>query len=309
MAKDFGKKKDIGKGLGALLSGISADLDSVAETPRVPPNGATVAMIDIADVEVNPWQPRSEFEAEALQELSASIKIHGLIQPITVRRLENASVPYQLISGERRLRAAQMAGLTEIPAYIRQANDQEMLEMALVENIQRADLSPLEVALTYHRLKEECNLTDEDVARRVAKERSTITNYLRLLKLPPNVQDALRNKIISMGHAKALAGVTDLLAQTEIFKQVVENNLSVRATEALVAAYENPKKKTGGATNQVAAAKKDSTVRDIQDRLVRVLDTKVDLKRDKSGKGEIVIKFTNDQDLNRLLDLLENNTF
>jgi ParB family chromosome partitioning protein len=266
-------------------------------------------MIDISDVEVNPWQPRSEFEAEALQELSASIKIHGLIQPITVRRLEKASVPYQLISGERRLRAAQMAGFTQIPAYIRQANDQEMLEMALVENIQRADLSPLEVALTYHRLKEECKLTDEEVADRVAKERSTITNYLRLLKLPPNIQEALKNKTISMGHAKALAGISDLLAQTEIFKQVVEHNLSVRATEALVAAYENPKKKSGGASNQSVASKKEPALRDIQDRLASLLDTKVDLKREPSGKGQIVIKFSNDQDLNRLLDLLENNTF
>jgi len=185
MAKKSRKKADLGKGLGALLSGIKTDLNVSEENEQeellVPDikesTAATVAMIDIDSVEVNPWQPRTEFEEEALEELTESIKIHGLIQPITVRRLEKAAVPYQLISGERRLRASKLAGLTEVPAYIRTANDQEMLEMALVENIQRADLNPLEVAFTYRRLKDECSLDDAELADRVAKKRSTITNY------------------------------------------------------------------------------------------------------------------------------------
>jgi len=317
MAKKKSKKRtNLGKGLGVLLSGIPSDLNEVNKEEEVQEeeiivedlNAATVAMIAIDSVEANPWQPRTEFEKEALTELTESIKIHGLIQPITVRRLESAAVPYQLISGERRLRASKLAGLEEVPAYIRTANDQEMLEMALVENIQRADLNPLEIALTYRRLKDECSLSDADLGKRVAKDRTTITNYLRLLKLPPNIQNALHAKEISMGHAKALAGVSDLLVQTDMFKKVLEHSLSVRATEALVAAYENPKKKTGGAQQSVPATV-TAAYRDIEDGLRNLLETKVILKRKSNGKGQIVIPFSSDSDLNRILEFLEKDEF
>jgi ParB family chromosome partitioning protein len=315
MAKKTRKKAELGKGLGALLSGIKTEISTSENEVQVEDTiiagestAATVAMIAIDSVEVNPWQPRTEFEKETLDQLTESIKIHGLIQPITVRRLEKAAVPFQLISGERRLRASKLAGLTEVPAYVRTANDQEMLEMALVENIQRADLNPLEVAFTYRRLKDECSLDDSELADRVAKKRSTITNYLRLLKLPPNIQDALRAKDITMGHAKALAGVSDLLVQTDMFKKVMEHNLSVRATEALVAAYENPKKKTGGAQQSVPATV-TAAYRDIEDGLRNLLETKVLLKRKSNGKGQIVIPFGSDSDLNRILEFLEKDGF
>ncbi|HHS95808.1 MAG TPA: ParB/RepB/Spo0J family partition protein [Phaeodactylibacter sp.] len=303
------KKRDLGKGLGALLSNINTDLNSAASdeaqdiTSEM--NATGVAMIPVSAIGVNPWQPRSEFEQEALHQLCESIKIHGLIQPVTVRRLDANT--YQLISGERRIRAAKLADLAEVPAYIRTANDQEMLEMALVENIQRADLNPLEVAITYRRLKDECNLGDAQLAERVAKKRSTITNYLRLLDLPPNIQNAIRSKEITLSHAKALAGLSDILAQTEAFKRVIEQRLSVRATEALVASYQNPKKKSTGSAP--ADAHMSAAYREIQDNLCKWLDTKVNLKRKSNGKGQIVINFNDDGDLNRLLEYLEKDNF
>jgi ParB family chromosome partitioning protein len=208
MAKKV-KKKELGLGIRALLS----NLDEGEATPEeqkevVKELSHTVAMIPVDQIEVNPFQPRVEFDEEALKELSSSIKVHGVIQPLTLRRLSDNA--YQLISGERRLRASKLAGLQEVPAYVRLANDQEMLEMALVENIQRQDLNPIEVAITYQRLIDECSLTHQNLGGRVGKKRSTVSNFLRLLQLPPQIQQALKNKRISMGHAKALGELKTL---------------------------------------------------------------------------------------------------
>ncbi len=295
MAKKV-KKKELGMGIRALLANAEAAPEKQEEVVRELSH--TVAMIPVSEIEVNPFQPRKEFDEEALQELADSIKVHGLIQPITVRRLSEHS--YQLISGERRLRAARLAGLDEVPAYIRLANDQEMLEMALVENIQREDLNAIEVAITYQRLIDECKLTHEALSARVGKKRSTVTNFLRLLRLPPEIQKAVKERQISMGHARALAGIEDLPLQLVIFRQVIEKGLSVRATEDLIRKHSEasaPKKKAG--------AELPEAYKRVQDQLSRALGAKVQLKRNKQGKGQIVIPFVNDDDLNRLLELLD----
>ncbi|MFN7120084.1 MAG: ParB/RepB/Spo0J family partition protein [Saprospiraceae bacterium] len=257
----------------------------------------TVAMIPLEEIEVNPFQPRNDFDTAALEELAASIRIHGLIQPITVRRL--SANEYQLISGERRLRASKIAGLTEIPAYIRLANDQEMLEMALVENIQRENLNAIEVAITYQRLKDECNLTDETLAERVGKQRSTVTNHLRLLRLPPNIQKAIKDKQITAGHAKVLAGIDEFALQDALFKETIKKGLSVRALEQLASmeSSEKPKK---------SAPKIGNEYEQVQQRFREFFGSKgVQLKLKSPGKGQIVIPFDSDHQLNDLLDLLE----
>ncbi len=303
MAKKKIKKRELGKGIAALLSNMDANPNPgpVQTEEVVKELSNNVAMIPLNMVEVNPWQPRKRFMESELNELTESIKVHGLIQPITVRRLSQNA--YQLISGERRLRASKLAGLTEVPAYIRIANDQEMLEMALVENIQRADLNAMEVAFTYQRLIDECSLTHEQLSQRVAKNRTSVTNYLRLLKLPPQIQTAVKDKAITMGHARALAGVGELMLQLDLFKKVVENKLSVRATEELVKSYTTPRKASSskGTTGSLS----EEYMR-VQDDLSHMLETKVQLKRKSNGKGQIVIPFSSDKDLNRLLDLLEN---
>ncbi len=302
MSKKKIKKKELGKGIAALLSNMDSSVAPIKRAEVVKELTNNVASIPIDNVEVNPWQPRKRFQESELKELSDSIKIHGLIQPITVRRLTNNA--YQLISGERRLRASKLAGLTEIPAYIRIANDQEMLEMALVENIQRTDLNAMEVAFTYQRLINECQLTHEQLSQRVAKNRSSVTNYLRLLKLPPEIQSALKEKIITMGHARALAGVNDIMMQLDLFKKVVNNQLSVRVTEQLVKSHTTPGK--AGNSSNSDANKLPDEYRRVQDSLCQLLESKVQLKRNKKGKGQIVINFSSDKDLNRILDLLEN---
>ncbi len=224
------KRKQIGKGVASILGNINLDTEEQQEKEQVVKTLASnVAMLPIDQIEAYKDQPRKEFAETALQELSESIKVHGLIQPITVRRVgENH---YQLISGERRLRASKLAELTEIPAYIRVANDQEMLEMALVENIQREDLNPMEVATTYERLMEECNLTHKLLAQRVGKTRSSVTNYLRLLKLPPQVTAGLQEQALSMGHARALAGLDNSSLQVLLFHQIISEGMSVRQVE------------------------------------------------------------------------------
>lgn len=297
MAKKI-KKKDLGLGIRALLSDMDA---KPAEEQRevVKEMANVVSNIPVGQIEANPFQPRTDFEAEALEELSASIRTYGLIQPLTVRRMGDGK--YQLISGERRLRAAKIAGLKEVPAYIRIVDgDQEMLEMALVENIQRADLNPLEVAITYQRLIEECKLTHDAMAERVGKKRSTITNFLSVLKLPPQIQEALKERKLSLGHAKALRGVSDLALQLSLFNEILTKDLSVRATEELVRSYTEPKaapKKTKSALPEAYA--------EVQERLRMHLGAKVQLKIGAAGKGQIVIPFGSDDDLNRLLDLIE----
>lgn len=298
MAKKV-KKKELGLGIRALLT----NMDSAEESPEkqqevVRELANFVANIPLVQIEVNPFQPRKEFAPEALSELSESLKVHGLIQPITVRRLNNES--YQLISGERRLRASKLAGLTEVPAYIRLANDQEMLEMALVENIQRQNLNPVEVAQTYQRLIDECQLTHESLADRIGKKRITVTHFLGLLKLPPQIQTALKEGRITAGHGKALSGIDDLAIQLSIFQEVMSQGLSVRATEALKKKYNEPAPAKSSAKAELPVAYKA-----VQDQLRDHFGAKVTLKTDGKGKGQIVIGFHSDDELNRLLDIIE----
>lgn len=293
------KKPDLGQGIRALLGNIEAQvMEDPAKVTKA--FAGTVALMDINSIEVNPFQPRKDFDPVALEELAASIKTYGLIQPITVRRMGDNS--FQLISGERRFRASRIAGLKEVPAYIRVAeNDQEMLEMALVENIQREDLNSIEVAISYQRLIDECNLTHEVMSERVGKKRSTVTNYLRLLKLPPEIQQGIKNGQVSMGHARALAGISDIALQLMLFQRIKNEGLSVREIEELIAKYSNSKersKKTG--------QKLPDTYKSVQDTLSSHFGVKIQIKVGGNGKGSIVIPFQSDDDLNRILDLCDN---
>lgn len=285
-----------GQGLGALLSRIDSEL---TENPKevVTTLASNVADIPVTQIEPNSGQPRVRFDEEALGELAESIRVHGIIQPITVRRLSEGK--YQIISGERRWRASQRAGLTSVPAYIRVANDQELLEMALVENIQRQDLDPIEVAITYSRLKEECKLTDEVLSDRVGKKRSTVTNYMGLLKLPYDIQEGLRANLLSMGHARALIGLHDFALQSALYKEIITKGLSVRQVEELAAGYGKPKER------KEAAPKLPQEYQAVQKRLVSALGAKVALKVDDKGKGQITVNFNDTEELNRLLELME----
>ncbi len=293
-------KTDFGKGIRALLANPVELEQAVQENPQavVRELTHTVAMLPIEQIEANPFQPRTEFDQDALRELAESIRVHGLIQPVTVRRLHDRA--YQLISGERRFRASQMAGLKEIPAYVRLANDQQMLEMALIENIQRQDLNAIEIAISYQRLKEECNLTDEQLSERVGKQRSTITNYLRLLKLPVDIQQAIKSGAISMGHARALAGVSDIAFQLSLLRQILQEDLSVRTVEELIARHQAERSSRKARPDK----RLPDSLREVQDRFRAFFGAKVDLKRNERGKGQIVIQFDNDAELNRILDII-----
>jgi len=227
------KKAGLGRGLSALLENADTDITSGGGNALA----GSVSLIPISNVEANPFQPRTEFNPEQLAELSESIKVHGVIQPITVRKM--GFDRYQLISGERRTRASVLAGMTQIPAYVRVANDQEMLEMALIENIQRSDLNAIEVAMSYKRLLEECNLKQEELGERVGKDRTTVNNYLRLLKLPDSIQLGIKQGLVSMGHARAMINMDDAGGQMELYQQIITNNLSVRDVEGLVKAKKN----------------------------------------------------------------------
>ncbi|QXV66499.1 ParB/RepB/Spo0J family partition protein [Mucilaginibacter achroorhodeus] len=301
------KRNALGKGLSALLN----------DTPSVLPNKnnearqavprpvsevdslGSINEIKISEIEVNPFQPRTEFDEQALADLSASIKLQGLIQPITVRKV--SAHAYQLISGERRLRASKLAGLTQIPAYVRTANDQQMLEMALIENIQRENLNAIEVALSFQRMIDECSLKQEELGDRVSKNRSTVTNYLRLLKLPPSIQASLRDNEISMGHAKALLAVEDPAAQLYIHQQIIKNELSVRKAEELVREIQKaPTKKEGKQPEDLPYQ-----LRKIQDDLASKFSTKVRLKVNSQGNGSIEIPFLSEDDLGRILEMLD----
>lgn len=294
------KKKELGKGIRALLSNISEE-SGEEQKDIVQELAQSVAMIPLDQIEINPFQPRKQFEEEALSELSQSLKVHGIIQPLTLRRLGPNS--YQVISGERRLRAAKMAGMEEVPAYIRLANDQEMLEMALVENIQRQDLNAMEVAITYQRLMDECNLTHELLSDRVGKNRSTVTNYIRLLKLPPEIQQAIKNRKISMGHARALAGIENISVQLHVFRKVLDEKLSVRATEKLIKSFE--KKDTSSKKADSNESGMTPHIKKIQDHLTDRFQGKVNIQRNASGKGKIIIPFESDERFNELLELLD----
>jgi len=255
--------------------------------------------IHVASIEANPYQPRTKFDEDSLNELAQSIKTYGLIQPVTVRPVGNGK--YQLISGERRLRAAQIAGLTEIPAFVRTVDDALSIQMALVENIQRADLNALEIALSYQMLMDECHFTQEELGEKVGKTNATISNYLRLLKLSTPVQVAVRDNQISMGHARALVAVEDEALQAKLAKQIVDEQLSVRDTESLV------KKTLEGARNKKSKVKitLSDEVRTAQKAISKRLNTKVNIKKDISGKGSIQIAFSSDDELKKLLDMLQ----
>jgi ParB family chromosome partitioning protein len=302
----FQRKTGLGRGLSALLDDSDAvnppksnSADLLGENKKEVKVGNSIGNVNISDVETNPFQPRTEFDQVALNELSESIKVQGLIQPITVRVKENGG--YQLISGERRLRASKLAGLTEIAAYIRLANDQQMLEMALIENIQRENLNSIEVALSFQRMMEECNLKQEQLGDRVGKNRSTVTNYLRLLKLPPAIQISIRDGKISMGHARALISVESTEDQLFIHNEIIDKGLSVRKVEELVRNLSNlpvskPAKK---------AAPISFEYQKLQRELTSKFSTRVKLKVSENGKGAIEIPFGSEDDLSRILELLD----
>lgn len=294
------KRSALGKGLSALLENAETDITSSTNGTGMV---GSVSMIQISSIEANPFNPRTSFEKEALQELSQSIAVHGIIQPLTVRKLGRDK--YQLISGERRFRASQLAGLEEVPAYIRVANDQTMLEMALVENIQREDLNAMEVALSYQRLIDECALTQDQLSQKVAKSRSSITNYIRLLKLPASIQAGVRDNIISMGHARALVSAGDEALQLEIFNRVVDENLSVREIEALIKGEKIPSQKSEEQSKSSAPSANVSEQQFVfKEHLGDRLATKVDIKKTSNGSGQIVLKFNSENDLNRIIELL-----
>lgn len=291
------EKQQLAAGLKAIFSLSDKEIEANQEEV-VKELSHTVAMIPVDQIEVNPWQPRNEFDETALAELSESVKVHGLIQPITVRRLSPNA--YQLISGERRLRASKMAGLTEVPAYIRLANDQEMLEMALVENIQREDLNAIEVAITLQRLKEECSLTDESLSDRMGKKRSTVTNYLRLLKLPPNIQKSIKDREISMGHARVLAGIDDYAVRDSLYRKTIKEGLSVRDLEQLAAALSEDKPK------KAPKERLPDAYDYVQKNLRELFGTaKVQIKLQGQGKGQIILPFDTVEQFNAYLEHLE----
>ncbi len=298
--KGLKKRQPLGKGLGALLSDTPMPRMKEGDKHEMPEGPVLFSMIDVGAVEANQYQPRTTFEEEALDELAESIKVQGIIQPLTVRKLSEGK--YQLISGERRLRASKIAGLEQVPAYIRTADDQQMLEMALIENIQREDLDPLEVALSYQRLITECSLRQEDLGNRVGKKRSTVTNYLRLLKLPDEVQAALRKRVISMGHARALINVEKIDQQLGLFQRTVQEDLSVRKVEELAKELNQPK--SGPKKESKEPGNISPEMKRLQSGLASHLGTQVKIKADNLNRGEIKIPFQSVEDLNRILDII-----
>jgi chromosome segregation DNA-binding protein len=285
------KKSALGRGLGALIE----DVDEV----QAKPEKSVSNEIEISKIEANPYQPRTKFDEEALNELAQSIKELGIVQPLTVRKINNNS--YQLIAGERRFRAAKIAGLDSVPVYIRLADDDKMLELALVENIQREDLDSIEVAISYQRLIDEIKLTQESLSERVGKKRSTISNYLRLLKLPAEIQKGIREKRLLMGHARALVNVDDPKSQLDIFKLTVENDFSVRKVEELVRELNKGSKEKKAPSKNSLPKEYES----LKDHLSQHFKTKVDLKRTNNGKGKIIIPFKSDDDLERILAVMD----
>jgi ParB family chromosome partitioning protein len=284
------KRNVLGRGLGALMD----DADKMLP-------GAGINEIDLSKIEANPFQPRTNFDEETLRELAESIKEIGLIQPITLRKV--ADDKYQIIAGERRFRAAQMAGLESIPAYIRKAKDEGMLEMALVENIQREDLNAIEIALSYQRLLEELEFTQEELSTRIGKKRSTIANYQRLLKLPAVIQKGLIDKQISMGHARAIINIEDAETQTLIYNQIVKMGLSVRRVEEIVRNLGNEEVKTNEHSEKQKFPKE---YQNVKKQLDKIFSSKVDFSMNSTGKGKIVIPFKSAADLDRIVKIIEN---
>ncbi len=292
------KKDALGKGIRSLLENIDADLKNTAGSlkPEIAQQASASMRISLDQIEVNPKQPRRDFDDTALSELAASIKMHDIIQPLTVSRLPNGK--YRLIAGERRFRAAKIAGLKDLPVYIRQANDADLLELSLLENLQRKDLNAIEIALSYKRLMDELEYTQEQVAERMGKERTTVTNYIRLLKLPPDLQIAVRNGTISMGHARALINVDMVDKQLYIFNEIKKRDLSVRQTEELVRKLYTSAVKVAVKPVLPAALKK------IEDNLASEFNTRVKLTHNKKGKGSILFEYYSVEELNALLDKL-----
>jgi ParB family chromosome partitioning protein len=294
----------LGRGLNALIEG-SYDKPSEHLIASTPNPVSSVGLIPVGHIEANPYQPRTHFDQEALAELADSIKIQGIIQPVTVRQLGTNS--YQLISGERRLQASKLAGLDTIPAYVRKADDQQMLEMALIENIQRENLSAISIAFSYQRLLSECQLRQEDLGERVGKNRSTVTNYLRLLKLPPSIQIGLRDSVIGMGHARALINIEDPQQQVDLYRRIVAEDLSVRRVEELVRnGYARPESPAAAspaaqATPVVPVAELRRTERQLTD----YFGSKVQLRPSPQGRGEIKISFDSVEDMQRILHILQ----
>ncbi len=288
----------MGKGLDAILG--SPDTDITSKDISGSYVAGAIAEIPVANIEANPFQPRSDFDEMDLRELAESIKTQGVIQPVTVRKLGYDK--YQLIAGERRLRASQMVGLELIPVFIRVANDEQMLEMALIENIHRKDLNAIEMAISYQRLIDECRLTQEQLSNQLGKNRSTITNYLRLLKLPPLVQVALRDESISMGHARALISVDNSKTQEEILQKIVGEDLSVRQTEQLVREFGKPGGKKPGNKKTVSIPEKYKEMPSV---LSRKFGTKVSLRRNNKGTGSIVISFKDDDELDNIISIIQ----
>jgi ParB family transcriptional regulator, chromosome partitioning protein len=294
------KKSGLGRGIRALLDTIDDEINTPKEgVPAVSgQNNNSIARIPLDQIIVNPKQPRRDFDEQPMQELAASIRLHDVIQPVTVIKVGQNT--YQLISGERRLRASKLAGLADIPAYVRTADSQGILEMALLENLQREDLNAIEIALSYRQLMDECGLTQEQVSERMKKERSTVANYLRLLKLPPDVQKSVRDGQITMGHARAIIGLEHVEQQLYVFRETIQRGLSVRQVEQMVkdmATEIGP----ATATPKAAAAKLPIAYKRIEDGMASHFSTRVKLDRKKSGKGNILIEFYNDEDLERIM--------
>ncbi len=292
-------KDELGKGIRSLLQGIDSDLKNTASNLKTGAlqEAALTMRIPVENIEPNPQQPRRDFEEGSLQELANSIKLHDIIQPITVSKLHGNK--YRLISGERRWRASKLAGIKDIPAYVRQANDQELLEFALLENLQREDLNAMEIALSYKRMMDDLNHSQEQVAERMGKDRSTVTNYIRLLRLPPDIQVAVRNGEISMGHARALINVDTIDKQLYIFDEIKTKGLSVRQTETLVRnIYKDFEDKKASVVSLPPSYQK------VEDKLASHFSTKVKLKHSKNGSGQISFDYYSLEELNKLLDLM-----
>lgn len=306
MSTNKNKKQALGKGIRALLNTIDEEMDSGDEKAAPPSvsgqNTGNIVRIPLEQIQVNPKQPRRDFDETALKELSESIKLHDIIQPITVVKM--GPVKYQLISGERRLRASKLAGLKDIPAYIRTADDQQLLEMALLENLQRENLNAIEIGLSYRRLMDECDMTQEEVAERMKKDRSTVTNYLRLLRLPPDIQKSVRDGDLSMGHARAIIGLSEVDQQLYVFREVREKGLSVRNTEKLVKDMMSESGAGNKSKSPKGSAKLAPAYKRIEDSMASHFSTRVKMERKKNGKGSITIEYYNDEDLERIMKLM-----
>ena len=294
-------KESLGKGIRSLLQSIDADLKTSSGQLKntVVENATGISRISLEEIEANPKQPRRDFDEASLQELASSIRLHDIIQPITVSKL--GSGKYRLISGERRLRAAKIAGLKDLPAYIRQANDGQLLELALLENLQREDLNAMEVSLSYKRMMEELDYTQEQVAERMGKDRSTVANFIRLLKLPPDIQLAVRSGELSMGHARALVNVDTIDKQLFIFREIKEKGLSVRQTETLV---RNLYKQTG-AVKKTSKSQLPNSLQRIEDKLATHFSTRVKLRQSRNGSGQILIEYYSTEELNKILSQMD----